>query len=46
MLLKCPKQYSVPDLTHPVKVVLQIVKRGKRREQNFAGLEQVPKVSP
>jgi len=42
MCPKCPKQYSVPDLTHPVKVVLQIVQGRQGRKQNLAGLEQVP----
>src|SRR5260370_38194061 len=39
---KSPKQYSLPDLAHSVKVVLQIVQGGDRRKQDFAGLEQVP----
>src|ERR1035438_3495307 len=41
---KCPKQYSVPDLSHPVKVVLQIVQCGEGGKQNLAGLEKVPEI--
>src|SRR5580698_6785450 len=43
---KSPKQYSLPHLAHYVKVVLQIMNRGERGEQHFAGLEEVTQVSP
>src|SRR5712692_3736030 len=43
---KFPKQYSLPDFTHPVKVVFQIVQGGEGGKQDLAGLEEVAEISP
>src|SRR6266481_3463376 len=43
-ILKSPKQYRLPDLSHSVKVVSQVMQGGERGKQNFAGLEQVTQV--
>src|ERR1017187_6451894 len=43
---KCTRSYSVPDLTHDVKVPLNVVPRGQYRKQDLASLEEMAKVRP
>src|SRR5580765_184102 len=44
VILKLVRNNSVPNLTHDVKVSLQVVSGSEYRIQNLARLEQVPKV--
>jgi hypothetical protein len=37
-----PNQYSLPYLSHDVKVPPQVVQRRQRRKRHFSGLKQVP----
>jgi hypothetical protein len=41
-----PKQYSLPDLTHLVKVVVEVMDGGQGGIENFTGMEQVAEIGP
>src|ERR1017187_6237930 len=46
VISKRQRYYSVPDLTHDVKVSANVVPRRQRSKQDLPGKEQVAKVGP